>query len=941
MKRRTILSLMAACSLAISPGIAAAASDGAHIVQGPVNLWDGRTEAAIIHPDDATSALAAGMLAHDLKALTGQDAKVSTHLEDCIRICVTIGTWNDPMVARLAPKAGVLKDQWERYERRTLTTGGRTILLIAGSDRRGMVWGVVDLTREMGVSAWEWWADVAPRHADRIDVKGGDILSDAPSVHYRGLFLNDEDWGLEPWSAKTYDPAGGNIGPKTYARIYELMWRLKANTIWPAMHDVTTPFYKDLNNPKLANDYAIVVGTSHAEPMLRNNTSEWDAKTMGRFNFLTNAGRMTAYWRTRIDESKPFDSLYTMGLRGTGDGPMEGADTPEARRDVLQKVIGVQRDILSQTLNKPAARIPQAFTVYKEVEDAYNAGLKLPDDITLVWCDDNYGYLTRLGSAEEQKRSGGSGIYYHISYWGRPHDYLWLATTHPGLIREEMGRAYDENARKEWILNVGDIKPGEYLTQYFMDLAFDHKLFDAAPRAHLQAFMAQQFGAADAPEIAGIMMRYYDLAFERKPEFMGWDQTEPITPTHTSAYVRADGEEAQARLLAYADLVRRAEAVAKTLPADRQAAFFELVLYPVRGAANLNTRILDLDLSALYAHQGRASANLYAQRARAAQDQIVTDTATYNGLENGKWRNMMDMAPRRLPVFDTPSYPVWSDAGKTGCGLAFNGQYADQRPILTFRKGQPGTQVVTLFGYAPARLDWTAGAESAGFGLSASEGALTADNGYETRITLAYDGKADGNTLSLTCGQKILHLPVRVLPQSAVPAELYGAISIPAAAEPNGDGPNGDWERIDGLGSLGTVVRTRLTLPSRTDADVMQAQPLIYPFVSSTPSPARITITALPTRPLDPTHGVRIMVSLDGGALQMLDFGTTGRSDAWRENVLSNTASQDFDIRMLTPGPHDLRVYALDPGVILDRIEVDLDGAPAHYGALKQDVRLP
>jgi len=375
-----------------------------------------------------------------------------------------------------------LKGQWERYERVAVTRGGRTWLLIAGSDRRGAVYGVVDLTRELGVSAWEWWADVAPRHADTLSVDGADVVSQSPSVRYRGLFLNDEDWGLEPWAARTYDPKIGNIGPRTYARIFELLWRLKANTIWPAMHEVSNPFYRDPADPKLADDYAIVVGSSHAEPLLRNNTREWDETRMGRFNFLTNRDRMIPYWRQRIDQSKAYESLYTIGLRGTGDGPLEGAATPQERKNVLDAVIPVERDLLSTTLGKPADRIPQAFTVYKEVEEAYNAGLKVPGDVTLIWCDDNYGYLTRLSSPDEQKRPGGGGIYYHISYWGRPHDYLWLATTQPGLIREEMGRAWAENARREWILNVGDIKPGEYLAQYFLDLAFDNVRQFGGPR---------------------------------------------------------------------------------------------------------------------------------------------------------------------------------------------------------------------------------------------------------------------------------------------------------------------------------------------------------------------------------------------------------------------------------------------------------------------------
>ncbi len=914
--------------LIAATGVLATGAHAAPVSLHPVALYNGQTLATVIHEDTKTSALAAGMLAHDFKTLTGRDAKVSTQLADCAAVCVVIGTIDSTLVAQIARDAGLdlgaLKGQWERYERVAVTAGGKTYLLIAGSDRRGAVYGVVDLSRALGVSAWEWWADVTPRHADSLSVDGAPLVSETPSVQYRGLFLNDEDWGLEPWSAKTYDPKSGTIGPKTYARIFELMWRLKANTIWPAMHDVTSPFYGDLDNPKLADDYAIVVGTSHAEPLLRNNTREWDEKTMGRFNFLTNRDRMVPYWQKRIDESKTYESLYTIGLRGTGDGPMEGATTPEDRKNVLDAVIPVERDLLSKSLGKPANRIPQAFTVYKEVEEAYNAGLKLPDDVTLIWCDDNYGYLTRLSSPDEQKRLGGAGIYYHISYWGRPHDYLWLATTKPGLIREEMGRAWAENARKEWILNVGDIKPGEYLTQYFLDLAFDNKTFDETPQQHLSAWMTQQFGPDQAPEIAAIMMRYYDLAWERKPEFMGWDQTEPITPTKTSPYVQSDGEEAQARLKAYADLVARAEKVAAALPADRRDAFFELVLYPMRGAANLNTRILKLDLASLYGHQGRASANVYADQARAAQARIVADTAAYNSLLDGKWNHMMDMAPRRLPVFETPAWPQWSDGDKTGCSVSYPGQFNGDETALTFRKGVPETRTVTLYGWQSKPLAWTATSANPALKTAAAGGTLNHDGAWEERLDIVYDGSDGKGGIALTCGDKKVAIKTAILAPviDNLPGEQNRIISIPAARAT----ANPAWETVTQLGSQGAVLRSKLDLHG-------EVPPLVYDFVSSANVGGTMKIVLLPTHPLTPAQSMKLGVSLDGGPVEMLDFATVGRSDEWRENVLSNTAVRVLPLKPLTPGQHQLRVIALDPGLMLDHIEIDLDGATAHYGA--------
>lgn len=897
-----------------------------------VTLWDGQAVASIVHDGTKTGELAAALLAHDLKSLTGRDASLSTTLAGCGQVCVVVGTYDRPLVAQLAARAGIkpqtLKGQWERYERAAIVADGRTYLLIAGSDRRGMIYGVVDLTREMGVSAWEWWADVAPRKVDRITVKVGDTRSPTPSVQYRGFFLNDEDWGLQPWAAKTYEPETGDIGPRTYARIFELMWRLKANTIWPAMHPSTKPFYTFPGNPRMAEDYAIVVGTSHAEPMMRNNVREWDEKVRGPFNFLTNRNALIQYWQERAEEAKSYESIYSLGLRGIHDGPMEGAETDEARKAVTTDVIAVQRNLLGRSLGRPVTEIPQALTIYKEVEDTYNAGLKVPDDVMLVWSDDNYGYLTRLSSPAEQKRSGGAGVYYHISYWGRPHDYLWLSTTHPGLIREEMGRAWTENARREWIFNVGDIKPSEYLATYLMDLAFDHRTFDQLPSQHLRKFMAMQFGAENAGEIGDIMMRYYDLAFERRPEFMGWDQTEPTTPTRTSAYVQSDGEEAQHRLAAYGDLVRRAERVAAALPADRQDAFFQLVLYPIRGAANLNERILDLDLSTLYAQQGRASPNFYSAKAKAAQDRIARDTERYGSMLNGKWRFMMNSAPRRLPVFEEPEYPVWSASGKTGCGYAFNGQFADGG-AMQFRKGTPDAQTISLFGFAPTELAWTAKSANASLKVSADSGTLAASNGHEARLRVAYDGGASRGNLVLSCGGRAINVRTTLLPASTVPAEAYRAITIrPATAQ-----LNAQWEAIEGLGSEGSVVRSRLDRSSLDARDAAKAAPLVYQFTSSSEVGGQARIVLLPTRPLHPGLGVRIAVSLDGGPLQVFDYATVGRSDEWRENVLSNSAIRSLSFKLLKPGTHELKIRALGPGIVLDRIEVELDGAPGHYGA--------
>ncbi|MEO7496714.1 MAG: glycosyl hydrolase 115 family protein [Massilia sp.] len=811
MKRRILFTLM------LAAGIASA---------GELSLYDGKHLASVVHEDGATFKLAANMLAHDLESLSGRAPKVSANLADCRATCVVIGRYDSQLVARLAQDAGIdlaiLKGQWERYSRVAIVSKrdpNQRYLLIAGSDPRGAVYGVVDLTREMGVSAWEWWADVAPARAAKVAV--GDTRRDSapPSVQYRGVFLNDEDWGLQPWAAKTFDPATGDIGPKTYARIYELLWRLKANTIWPAMHDVTKPFYQIAGNPEMARDYSIVVGTSHAEPMMRNNVREWDKKD-GAFNFFTNRDKMIGYWQKRVDEVKGFENIYSVGLRGIHDSAMEGAKNVDEARDGVADVIGVERAMLSKAQGRPPQQIPQALTLYKEVLDIYKAGLKVPEDITLVWPDDNYGYLAQLSNADEAKRAGGTGLYYHLSYWGRPHDYLWLGTTHPALIREQMDRAWQTGSRKLWIVNVGDIKPLEYLTQYFLDLAFDHNNFAQTPRQHLQSWLATQFGAAKAGEIADLMMAYYDLAWERRPEFMGFGQTEPTTPNKPTAYLQSGGDEAERRLARYAALAQQADAIGAALPAARRDAFFELVQYPVRSSANINARILKLELAA----RGPNSEQLV-QQARAAHAALVADAATYNALAGGKWRRMMDIAPRKLSVFKEPDYTP--------------------TPNVVF--GAPGQR--------------------------------------ERLVSIA-----------------------------AVSAK-----------------PHPLWETVPGLGSQGASLRVKLDTPSLDPAT--PGAPLVYEFNTVVASPAQLKFVALPTHPLTSRNQLRLAFSVDGGPLEVRDFSTKGRSEEWKQNVLSNTAKRSIALAQLAAGRHTLQVYALDPGFILDRIEVASEGAPTYYGA--------
>ena len=289
------------------------------------------------------------------------------------------------------------------------------------------------------------------------------------------------------------------------------------------MHPSTKAFFHYPGNTEMASKYHIVVGSSHAEPMLRNNVDEWDKDSMGDFSYVTNEENVHQYWEERMKEATGQDAIYTLGMRGVHDSGMEGVGSTEEATEVLSKIIQDQRNLLQKYNEQDLAEIPQAFTVYKEVLDLYDHGLNVPEDVTIMWTDDNYGYIRRLSNEQERAREGGGGVYYHVPYWGRPHDYQWLSTTHPGLMREEMVKAYETDSKKMWILNVGDLKPAEYNMQMFLDMAYDIEKFKEPEHIEDQmvSFYSNNFGEQVGRDISKIRSDYYKLAFERKPEFMG------------------------------------------------------------------------------------------------------------------------------------------------------------------------------------------------------------------------------------------------------------------------------------------------------------------------------------------------------------------------------------------------------------------------------------
>jgi len=604
-------------------------------------VWYDGTHAVTYHVQknvDPVVKVAAGMFADDMKAVTGREALVSGNEKEAAIKVVELDRAASSVRKALAKQGVPVAALAKKIDGFSISIIGNQIVIV-GANGRGAAYGLLEMSRKAGVNPWVWWGDVVPEKKQRLAIDGGFTTLQGASVEYRGIFINDEDWSLRPWS--------NNFSGDTYKKVFQLLMRLRANAIWPAMHEGTISFFKIPEAKAVADSCGIAVGSSHCEPLLRSNTGEWDVAKRGRYNYITNKTGVQKYWAERLAEVKGSKggNMLTIGMRGIHDGSMEGVKTMQEKFDGLQQVVNDQQELIRKYLGDPSKQT-QVFIPYKEVLDIYNMGLKVPDYVTLMWCDDNYGYLTRLPDASEQKRVGGGGIYYHLSYWGRPHDHLWLTTTQPGLVYKEMKEAYDHHVRKIWIANVHDPKVAGYDLELFLDMAWDINCVQADNlEQHYQAWLCRQFGEEVGKMLFPSMREFYHLCGERRPEFMGWTQVEldktqyprglsPVTGSEFST--TAFGNERERYLERYAAIASKVRDAASMVRPELSDAYFAAIEYPVLAA--------------------EAHARKLLRNSMAAYDEIKKLTDRYNhDLANGKWNGLMDMQPRNLPVFAAPS----------------------------------------------------------------------------------------------------------------------------------------------------------------------------------------------------------------------------------------------------------------------------------------------
>lgn len=877
--------------------------------------------------------IASGLLARDIERVTNKQPDVLTSVPAGATEIIVVGTLGqsrfvDQLVAARKLDAAGIQGRWESFLITVVDhpfDGVDRALVIAGADRRGTAFGVFTLSEAIGVSPWYYWADVPTHHRGELHVVARPFVQGSPSVKYRGIFINDEEWGMHPWAAFNMDTDLQDIGPRAYAKIFELLLRLKANYIWPAMHRCTRAFNLYPENRQVADDYAIVMGASHCEPMLRNNVTEWYPLMHGEWNYETNRDGVCAYWEARLKTNGIFENVYTVGMRGIHDSDMPGGGTMIEKRDRLALVIRDQRRLLARYVNPDPASVPQIFCPYKEVLAIYEQGLALPDDITIVWPDDNFGYIRNLSTPAERRRSGGSGVYYHLSYRGGPQDWLWLSSTPPTLIAYELQKAYAYGSDRVWVFNVGDLKPAEMEMDFALRLAYD---IDSWPVERASEFIEQwakrTCGPAYATEIAKIEKEYYRL-------------TQQVKPEHVDR-VRFSPAERAKRRAAYAALVAKAEAIEAKLAPECRDSFFQLVRYPVTCAAMMTekqTCIVEGD----------------AKGAMRAYDRIWQLSRHYNKkIAGGKWNGMMYPSPAERPVFRRPAArqirkgggdPTYirrlapRQAELEGAMNIVDGrlvasvpgkQRSDttSRATFTFKAPQAENAVVYFLANCPDdnHDSW--------FVTLNGQSAVCNDNvtGDELQWVRAAEGDLVAGRNTLVIAQRepdaAIEAVAIVKPGPAPTIAREDPLHvIPAdACAKTTDSSVSQWQTID---CIGIERRAMTVLPYETASisvnNLATAPAITYRFAAEVEA-CTIEARFVPTHRIHKGMGLRYAISVDGDDAQIRDINAPEWSRVWSGNVLRGYAKGSTHHRLNKGADHTITVRLLDPGMVLSQVRV-------------------
>jgi hypothetical protein len=898
----------------------------------------------------------------------------------------------DQLAASKRLGASYIAGRWETSLEQVVAApwpGTEQALVLAGSDVRGTIYAIYDLSQSIGVSPWYYWDDVPAQRHDAVWVKPGVFTQGTPAVRYRGFFINDEAPALATWALDTFGPAPNPTRPhgfnhRFYAKVFEVLLRLKANYLWPAVWSRSL-FDDDPENQKLASDFGIVMGTSHEAPMMRAQ-DEWDRYGQasgpyggnGAFSFVRNQATIERYWEDGIERANGYEGLVTVGMRGNGDVGMEDAQGIE----LMQRIVSTQRRILERVTGKPASEIPQVWTMYKEVQHYWEEGMRAPDDVTIIWCDDNWGNLRGLPDAQAAKREGGHGIYYHFDYVGGGRNYKWVDTVNLANTWEQLHLAYERGARQVWMVNVGDLKNIEQPLQFFLDYAWSPEALPLETLPDWEMHWAgKQFGSEQASAIARVFSRYHQLQARRKPELLNraitLDPAFDLATRAEHAIVYRDASpfsidnyrELDRVTEEWQHLATESTTIWSELPPQYRDAYFELVHYGVAARANVYALRRAEFLNIHYAAQGRVSANQLAEEASESMARDRELSRYYNeDLAGGRWRGFQtqpklgyggpyansswqqpELDGRAAPDFLWPALQSVKPLKGAHLGVAVSGSNAyfpkqshlelsEQSPFQTtaaptvdvFNRGQ--TSFAVRF---ESKQPWVA--------VTPSNGDITSQTRFTVNVDFAR--APTGNTtaqvivLASTGERATLELPItkpdtktRSL-QGFIEANGYVAIDAEHFHR-KVDVPDATWTILPGLGRTGAGVTTFPVTTPRIDPGSASPR-LEYDVELFTAGNITVAGYLSPRLPTLATDGLLYGVSIDDGAIQVVNTTASQSSKpdsrGWERNTSNNVNLTTTVHRVNAPGRHTVKFWMIDPTVILQRLVLDTGGLQPSY----------
>ena len=883
----------------------------------------------------------------DIKRVTNLTLEVMHEQADLGTNAVIVGTiGKSPTIDRLIQEDKIdvaqIKGKWESFLIEVVPEPLPNVesgLVIAGSDKRGTIYGVYDLSEQIGVSPWYWWADVPVKQIESIFVKAGRYIEGPPAVKYRGIFLNDEEPALGRWAVENY----GGFNHKFYEKVFELILRMKGNYLWPAMWWASFNSDDPLN-PKLADEYGIVVGTTHHEPMMRAH-AEWKKIKGGAWNYETNAEKLREFWTEGIQRMGSRESIVTLAMRGDGDKAM----SEETNIALLEKIVADQRKIIADVTSKDLTSIPQLWALYKEVQDYYDKGMRVPEDVTLLLCDDNWGNVRRLPKSDDPPRSGGYGMYYHFDFVGGPRNYKWLNTSPIARVWEQMHLCYRLGVDRIWLVNVGDLKPMEFPISFFLDYAWNPDQWPAQRLPeYTRLWTQQQFGSEHASAIADILDKYTKYNSRRKPEMLASD-------TYNLIHYR----EAETVVSDYNKLVDEAERINKAMPSEYKDAYYQLVLHPVTACANLNELRVTCAKNHLYAKQGRAATNDMAKKAGEmfAKDQEIS--RYYNEvMANGKWNHMMDQThisytywqqPEKdvMPKVDEIDIPAAADMGVSIEGSDKLWPLEKSDAVLPeFDTFNQQKYYIEIFNRGQTPFDYKIESDTQWLKVFPNQGKVD----KEQRVWVSVDFRqvptgihraaititgADGKNVKVQAIVKNPEFPKRDKVEGFIESNGYVSIEAEHYTKAIEAAPI-KWLRIPNLGrTLSGITPMPVTAKSQTpEGNSPRLEYCMHLFSSGN---VKVNVYVSPTQNYHDMQGLRYAVSFDDQTPQVINIHEKDTLPDWKYPPEWNKAVSD-NIKILASehmleksGEHILKFWMVDPGIVLQKIVVDTGGVKASY----------